>query len=75
MFGAIGLAVLAGLGRRNTPPGRWLHLPFRGHRVIDPTDKVAATLVAPGRMIDNFLLIPDAESLHLYLMVLKLACV
>ena len=46
--------------------------PFVG---IDPTDKVAATLVAPGRMIDNFLLIPDAESLHLYLMVLKLACV
>ncbi len=32
-------------------------------------------VVAPGRMIDSFLSIPDAESLPLYLMVLKLACV
>ena len=32
-------------------------------------------VVAPGRMIDNFLSIPDAESLPLYRMVLKLACV
>ncbi len=31
--------------------------------------------VAPGRMIDSFLSIPDAESLPLYRMVLKLACV
>jgi hypothetical protein len=30
-FGAIGLAVLSGLGRRYTHPGRWIHLPFRGH--------------------------------------------
>jgi hypothetical protein len=30
---------------------------------------------APGRMIDNFLSIPEAESLPLYRMVLKLACV
>jgi hypothetical protein len=32
-------------------------------------------VVAPGRMIDSFLSIPDAESLPLYRMVLKLACV
>ncbi len=43
--------------------------------VIDPTDKGATTVVAPapGLMIDNFLPIPDAESLPLYRMVLKLA--
>jgi hypothetical protein len=32
-------------------------------------------VVAPGRMIDSFLSIHDAESLPLYRMVLKLACV
>ena len=32
-------------------------------------------VVAPGRMIDSCLSIPDAESLPLYRMVLKLACV
>jgi hypothetical protein len=33
-------------------------------------------VVAPGRMIDSgFLSIPDAESLPVYRMVLKLACV
>jgi hypothetical protein len=32
-------------------------------------------VVAPGRMIVSFLSIPDAESLPLYRMVLKLACV
>ncbi len=32
-------------------------------------------VVAPGRMIDSFQSIPDAESLPLYRMVLKLACV
>ncbi len=31
-------------------------------------------VVAPGRIIDSFLSIPDAESLPLYRMVLKLAC-
>jgi hypothetical protein len=31
MFGAIGLAVFSGLGCRYTHPGRWIHLPFRGH--------------------------------------------
>jgi hypothetical protein len=31
--------------------------------------------LAPGRMIDNFQPIPNAESLPLYRMVLKLACV
>jgi hypothetical protein len=46
---------------------------------MDPTDsdKGATTVVAPGRMIDNFLPIPDdsEESLPLYRMSLKLACV
>ncbi len=31
MFGTIGLAVLSGLGRHETHPGRWIHLPFRDH--------------------------------------------
>ncbi len=31
-------------------------------------------VVAPGRMLDNFLPFPDAEPLPLYRMVLKLAC-
>jgi hypothetical protein len=31
--------------------------------------------LAPGRMLGNFLPIYDAESLPLYRMVLKLACV
>jgi hypothetical protein len=30
---------------------------------IDPTDYGATTVVAPGRMIENFLPIPDAESI------------
>ena len=30
-FGAVGLAVFSGLGCRYTYPGRWMHLPFRGH--------------------------------------------
>jgi hypothetical protein len=32
-------------------------------------------VTAPGRMIDSFLSIPDTESLPLYRIVLKLACV
>jgi hypothetical protein len=43
--------------------------------VIDPADLGATMIVAPGRMIDSFLSIPEAESLPLYRMVLKLACV
>ncbi len=31
MLGAIGLAVLSGLGSHYTHPRRWIHLPFRGH--------------------------------------------
>ena len=42
--------------------------------VIDPGDQ-GATVVAPEQMIDNFPPIPDAESLPLYRMGLKLACV
>ncbi len=28
---SLSLAVLSGLGRRYTHPGRWIHPPFRGH--------------------------------------------
>jgi hypothetical protein len=42
--------------------------------VIDPTDLGATTVVAPGQMIDDFLSIPDAVFLPLYLLVLKLVC-
>ncbi len=70
------MAVLSGLGHRDTHPGRWIYLPFRDHRPYQTrSNKLPTTLVAPGRMIDNFLPISDAESLHLYSMVLKLACV
>ena len=40
--------------------------------VIAPTDLGATTAVAPGLMLDNFLPIPDAESLPFYPSVLKL---
>ena len=40
--------------------------------VIDPDDLGATTVVAPGLMLDNFLTIPDAESLPFYSLVLKL---
>jgi hypothetical protein len=43
--------------------------------VIDPTDQGATTVVVPGPMVDNFLPTTDVESLPLYSMVLKLACV
>jgi hypothetical protein len=75
MFGAIGLAILSGLGRRYTHPGVLdvgFICPFV---VIDPTNQGATTVVAPGRMIDNFLLLPDAESLPLNRMVLMQSCV
>ena len=40
--------------------------------VNDPTNLGAKTVVAPGLMLDNFLPIPDAESLPFYHSVLKL---
>ena len=40
--------------------------------VIDPTDSGATTVVAPGLMWDNFLPIPDAESLPFFPLVFKL---
>ena len=40
--------------------------------VIDPTDLGVTTVVAPGLMLDNFLTIPDAESLPFCPSVLKL---
>ena len=39
--------------------------------VIHPTCLGATTVVAPGLMLDNFLPIPDAESLPFYPSVLK----
>jgi hypothetical protein len=45
--------------------------------VTAPTDSEATAVVAPERIIDNFLPIPDAESLPVFRMVfrVKLACV
>ena len=40
--------------------------------VIDPADLGATTVVAPGLMLDSFLLIPDPESLPFSPSVLKL---
>ncbi len=66
MFGAIYLTVLSGLGRQYTLYVGFI-CPFV---VIDPTDQGATAVVAPGQMIDNFLLYPIAESLPIYRMVL-----
>ena len=73
MFGVIGLAVLSGLGRSKlTLPGGWLHLSFRGHRPYRfRSDDGNCSELAPGLMFDDFLPIPDAESLPFYPLVLK----
>ena len=40
-------------------PGGWLHLSFRRQWLgIDPIDLGATTVVAPGLMLDNVLLVP-----------------
>jgi hypothetical protein len=79
MFGAIGLAVLSGLGRRQIHPGIRLHLPV----VIDLPIKEQqrrAWVVAPGRTIDADIFLPmpsttqNPRALPSYRMVLKLAC-
>jgi hypothetical protein len=62
MFGTIGLAVLSSLEFGS----------ICSFVVIGLTNEGATTVVAPGQMIDNFLTIPDAESLPLYRMVLIL---
>ena len=49
-----------------TLPGGWLHQPFRGHRPYRLRSDDSATVVAPGLMLDNFLPIPDAESVPFY---------
>ena len=58
-----------------TLPGGWLHLSlsFRGHRPyrFRSYDSNCSEL-APGLMFDDFLPIPDAESLPFYPLVLKL---
>ena len=48
-------------------PGCWLHLPFRGHWPYRfRSDDGSCSELAPGLMFDNFLPIPDAESLSFY---------
>ena len=63
-----------------TLPGCWLHLYFRGHWPYQfRSNNGSCSKLAPGPMFDNFLPIPDAESLPFYPLVLKanlkLACV
>ena len=51
----------------------WLHLSFRGHRpYLFRSDDGSCSELAPGLMFDDFLPIPDAESLPFYPLVLKL---
>ena len=54
-------------------PGCWLHLSFRGYRPYRfRSDDCSCSELAPGLMFENFLPIPDAESLPFYSLVLKL---
>ena len=56
-----------------TLPGGWLHLSFRGHWPYQfRSDDGSCSELAPGLMFDNFLPIPDAQSLPFYPLVLKL---
>ena len=56
-----------------TLPGCWLHLSFRGHRPYRfRSDDCNCSELAPGLKFDDFLPIPDAESLPFYPLVLKL---
>ena len=71
------LAVLSGLGcSQLILPGCWLHLSLRGHRPYRfRSNDCSCSELTPGLMFDNFLPIPDAESLRFYPLVLKLvAC-
>ena len=53
--------------------GGWLHLSFRGHRpYLFRSNDGSCSELAPGLMFDDFLPIPDAESLPFYPLVLKL---
>ena len=55
-----------------TLPGGWLHLSFRGHRPYRfRSNDGNCSELAPGLMFDDFLSIPDAESLPFYPLVLK----
>ena len=54
-------------------PGCWLHLSFRGHWPYwFRSDNGTYSKLASGLMFDNFLPIPDTESLPFYPLVLKL---
>ena len=78
MFGSIDMAQEIGCSLRSGTPIYILTLDFRficPFVVIKSTDSGVTTVVAQGRITDNFLPIPDAESLPLYSMVSKLACV
>ena len=56
-----------------TLPVGWLHLSFRGHRPYRfRSNNGNCSELAPGLMFDDFLSIPDAESLPFYPLVLKL---
>ena len=53
--------------------GCWLHLSIRGHWPCRfRSDNCSCSELAPGLMFDNFLTIPDAESMPFYPLVLKL---
>ena len=76
MCRAIGLAVLSGMGRCNTHPGRWIHLPFHGHWPYWLRSNNCSCSRTNALQLSTF---PRcrfiAESLPSYHMVLKLACV
>ena len=56
-----------------TLQGFWLHLSFCGHSPYRfRSNDGSCSELAPELMFDNFLLIPDAESLPFYPLVLKL---
>ena len=56
-----------------TLPGCWLHLSIRGHwHYRFRSNDGSCSELAPGLMFDNFLPIPDAESLPFYPLVVKL---
>ena len=74
-----GCSLLPGTPLNNlklTLPGDWLiwlHLSFHGHRPCRfRSNDCSCSTAAPGLMLDNFLPIPDAESLPFYPLVLKL---
>ena len=63
MFGVIGLLFSPAWDAvKLILPGCWLHLSFRGNYLFR-SDDCSCSDLTPGLMFDNFLPIPDAESL------------